>query len=648
MSNRYTLLLTSILAIFFLTSGLAIPAQISNDEPYVSTQNYYFDLDNDKIDDAITSETQFPLWTFVHVADGFSTQEVAKAICALDSLDSQDSLDSDDAGQVTILRYVPVIVTKFDTYESVRQASELTAVSVIEMDRPIKFAMDVSIQAVKAAPSALYSSGTAHDLGFYGDGVTVAILDLGIDNEHELLEGSFVAGADFSRPESALYPRDGSYDPDDGNGHGTGVASVLASRGDINGDYVGIAPKAGVIDLKMSDLNPAYSRAMADAMEWCLDNQYTDWGGGKIGIDLISMSALTETTPGSTIGQLQEQIAEAGIPFIQAAGNDGVQHGDQPATYWWSDDVIIAGGIDDLNTVTRADDVYWDQATYGPRQSDGDEDPYDELKPDVVAPAMNLTVAANSENSGVTPASGYQQVGGTSYATPHVSGIVALMMEANPKIASLGGKNVLETIRQILHETAEARGEPYNPSLSDKYNEHYGYGIVDAYEAVLKAVELSIKNDPPEITSFKLSQKSVKPGGDVNVSVSASDPEGDTIFYDLTASGGEVAGTGPTWTWTAPQSEAIYVLKVTVSDGFGGENSRTEEVTVTNDPGPPPPPPPPGNQPPVISSFTASKLKIEPRETVELEVVALDPEDVADRRRRPLDGFTCRARGPGP
>jgi hypothetical protein len=362
-------------------------------------------------------------------------------------------------------------------------------------------------------------------------------------------------------------------------------------------------------------------------MEWCIDNQHTDWGGGNIGIDVISMSALTDSTPGSAIGQLQEQIAEAGMPFIQAAGNDGVQHGDQPATYWWSDDVIIAGGIDDLNTVTRADDVYWDQATYGPRQSDGDDDLYDELKPDVVAPAMNLTVAAHSENSGVTPASGYQQVGGTSYSAPHVSGIVALMIEANPKIASLGGKEVLETIRQILHETAEARGDPYNPALSDKYNEHYGYGIVDAYEAVQKAIELSIKNDPPEITSFKVSPLSVKPGGEVNVSVTANDPEDDTIFYDMTASGGQVAGTGPEWVWTAPQSEAIYVLKVTVSDGFGGENSRTEEVTVSNDPGPPPPPPPPGNQPPVISSFTASKLKIEPRETVELEVVAIDPED---------------------
>jgi len=469
---------------------------------------------------------------------------------------------------------------------------------------------------MKVGNSTVYSPNTVHEMGYRGEGMTIAVLDLGIDNDHPVLEGSFVAGVDFTLPDSPLSPRDGTFDPDDKGGHGTGVACVLASRGDENGRNMGIVPEAGIIDLKMSDYNPAYIRAMAEAMEWCLDNRDTDWGDGHVGIDVISMSALTVLDPDGSIAQLLEVIDNEGIPFVQAAGNDAVQHGEDPATYFWSDHVITTGGLDDRRTVDRSDDIYWSGATYGPRTSDGDEDPYDELRPDVVATAVNLTVAAHSDTN--APPSGWRVVEGTSYATPHVSGVVALILQANPDIANIGGTRVLETIRQILRETAEARGEPYDPELSDKYNVRYGFGILDGYEAVTLALEMRSENSKPVINSLSADPEILEPGATSTIVIDAVDPDGDTLSYKVDASGGEISGEGPQWSWTAPMTEGEYSINVSVADQLGAEVSegitlvvREEELE---------------NSDPVIRSFVSSKNILLVEEKADLEVDAFDPD----------------------
>ncbi|MCI0497392.1 MAG: S8 family serine peptidase [Thermoplasmata archaeon] len=145
-----------------------------------------------------------------------------------------------------------------------------------------------------------------------------------------------------------------------------------------------------------------------------------------------------------------------------------------------ADLAIAVGGVDNKDTTTRDDDeVDESYSNYGPRDSDGDGDLMDELKPEVVAPGTHIASALYSPF--LQTGAGYTNNSGTSMACPFVAGVVACMLQANPGLTPAD-------IDYLLTESAEAHGEPYDPELSDKYNQHWGFGYVDAYLAVNMAL----------------------------------------------------------------------------------------------------------------------------------------------------------------
>ncbi len=235
-------------------------------------------------------------------------------------------------------------------------------------------------------------------------------------------------------------------------------------------------------------------------MQWIIDNKDTAWQGAEEanhGIDIISLSwGITSHEGGGSDGEdmhsrILNEAMDAGIVVSVAAGNDGPSN-DGLSGMGSSSLSITVGATDDKNTVDRSDDTVASYSSRGPRRDNGDGNPLNELKPEISAPGTNIVQAEGCVTSGTcnnfiggdAADNGYTGRGsGTSYATPSVSGILALMIEANPDLSTA-------EMKEILKLTAERRGEPSAPEVDPFWNRDFGWGMVDAYEAVSLAIHL--------------------------------------------------------------------------------------------------------------------------------------------------------------
>ena len=572
----------------------------SDNQP--SRLTYGFDDDGDGLDDRIYESTDFPLSVFLHPIPGKFQQ-------ALDSVE--------DIEGISILKTYDMIEPFSAIVEnrvSMKRAIQLHEVAAVEMQTEAVSYGNKESKAVKAAPSTEYSPQTSHELGFLGEGISIAILDSGVDNEHPSLTGSFVAGADFTLPDPPLSSRNGTTDPDDRMGHGTAVASVCLGRGEESG--MGIAPKAGLIDLKVSSRIPdqiqSSSSNVIEALQWCRDNKDRAWedSPGYDGVDLILLPMSVGPENGAVSQAIEETIA-SGIPVIIPSGNTGTSYSNQDQTTW-PDGTIVIGGTDDKGTVTRGDDTYWSGSTWGPRSDDGDSNQYDEMKPDLSAPAVNISFASFSDFSRVQAASGLSSGTGTSYSAAIGAGLVALVLESNPDLSDSGDPT---TLRRILHMGSEPAGEKYDELISEKYNVHYGFGMADAYRSIREGRRFNDANHRPEIVYLNAEPEKTPMDSPVKITVKAKDIDEDPLDYDISFDEGSVTGSGPTWNWQPPNDPGTYSIKVTVTDDSGGSDSGTLPIEVTEEG---------SNNPPDITSFRAKREVLGLGESTELTVVVLD------------------------
>lgn len=398
----------------------------------------------------------------------------------------------------------------------------LTDVVMVEHYGAVVFYGDVQTPAVKASNSSVYPKG-AWDLGVSGAGINVAMVDTGVDNEHPGLNQKFVAGYDAVcyNPTDPLCiaegfgvrPTDGTFDPDDGNQHGTACMGMAAATG-INAageqtEFYGSAPDAALVDVRIGTdagagpfenyvLEQEFYESAMNGLQWIIDNKDTEWQGANesnYGIDIISLSwGITSHEGGGSDGEdmhsrILNEAMEAGIVVSVAAGNDGPDN-DGLSGMGSSNLAITVGATDDINTVDRSDDTVASYSSRGPRRDNADGNPLNELKPEISAPGTNIIQAEGCVTSGTcvnflggdASENGYTGRGsGTSYATPSVTGIIALMLEANPQLSPL-------EVKEVLKITAERRGEPTQPDVDPFWNRDFGWGMADA----LAATELSM------------------------------------------------------------------------------------------------------------------------------------------------------------
>jgi len=401
---------------------------------------------------------------------------------------------------------------------------------MVERYGDLVFYGDIQTPAVKAKNSSIYPNG-AWDFGVSGKGVNIALTDTGVDNEHPGLSGKFVAGYDavcymhtdfHSCALAGGRETDGSFDPDDGNQHGTACMGMAAATGvEADGsqsDFYGSAPDASLVDVRIGTdvgagpfenyvISQDFYESAMNGIQWIIDNKDTAWPGvdeSLHGIDIISLSwGITSHENGGSDGEdmfsrLLDVAMEEGVTVSVAAGNDGPDN-DGLSGMGSSSLSITVGATDDQNTIEREDDTIAGYSSRGPRRDNGNNNPLDEFKPEVSAPGSNIIQAEGCVTSGgcsniIDDASDNTYTGrgsGTSYATPAVTGVIALMMEANPELNPF-------QIKEILKQTAERRGEPFDTSIDPFWNEDFGWGMVDAYEAVKLSLDLQNSGIPIE------------------------------------------------------------------------------------------------------------------------------------------------------
>ena len=431
---------------------------------------------------------------------------------------------------VDVIESVDAILVGLINTSIVHTLAQLDDVVMVERYGEIHLYGDIQTPAVKARNSTMYPG--AWDLGVTGDGVVIAMVDTGVDNEHPGLSEKFVAGYDavcfvHTDPTCVLAGgrvEDGSYDPDDGNQHGTACMGMAAATGiDANGeqtDFYGAAPDAALVDVRIGTdagagpfenylLSQEFYESAMNGLQWIIDHKDDAWAGAEeseYGIDIISLSwGITSHEGGGSDGsdmhsRILDEAMIAGVVVSVAAGNDGPDN-DGLSGMGSSDLSVTVGATDDLNTIDREDDTIAGYSSRGPRRDNADGNPLNELKPEVTAPGTNIIQAEGCVSSGGcnnfvggdASDNGYTGRGsGTSYATPAVSGVMAMMIEANPDLSPA-------EIKEILKLTAERRGAASAPEVDPFWNRDFGFGMVDAYAAVSMAFDLKYQGLTGEV-----------------------------------------------------------------------------------------------------------------------------------------------------
>ncbi|RMG28536.1 MAG: hypothetical protein D6721_08165 [Gammaproteobacteria bacterium] len=292
---------------------------------------------------------------------------------------------------------------------------------------------------------------TVWSAGIDGRGAVVAGLDTGVDAGHPDLAGRW-----RGRPADWFDPYGDYATPTDVLGHGTETMGVMVG-GSASGQPIGVAPGAQWIAAKIfRDDGTATLSAIHAAFQWALDpdgDPATDDAPDVVNNSWGAAAGIGQCDP-----EFQPDIdalESAGIAVVFAAGNDGpgTNTGSSPATYG---KVLSAGAVDRNLQVAAF-------SSRGPSPCTGG------IFPSLVAPGVDVYTTTPAKGLGLA-LSPYASVSGTSFAAPHLAGIIALIRSALPT-ASLGA------IKAALTATARDLG-PAGPDQA------YGHGLVDVQAAI--------------------------------------------------------------------------------------------------------------------------------------------------------------------
>jgi serine protease AprX len=372
-------------------------------------------------------------------------------------------------------------------------------VTYVEGNQPIAFTLSTSNKATRgdeARNTLTGADGTSLD----GKGVSVAVIDSGVDPSHPFLQNANGTSAVVKNlkmvceplTESTCAPVDaGSADTDlvSAGGHGMHVNGIVAGRDVTLGDGTrmhGAAPGASLVSISTGAV--LFIVGADAALNWVLENHAAPCGAGvpasscppiKVTSNSYGPSGGGAFDPNSATVKLQRALVKAGVVTVWANGNDG---GDgsaslsNPPGMDPTPGIISVASFFDQNTGTRDGTV----SSFSSRGKRGNQATY----PDISAPGEDITSSCRVYlpicSSGLDPKDGgdYNTISGTSMATPHISGIVAQLFQANP---SATPAQVEAAIESTAYKYTD--GAPYEAGLNSTTSYDQGHGLVDVVAA---------------------------------------------------------------------------------------------------------------------------------------------------------------------
>jgi subtilisin family serine protease len=419
--------------------------------------------------------------------------------------------------------------------------------------------LDGRVSAAMAESNAQIGTPEAWEAGLTGKGVTVAVLDSGVDAGHPDLAGRIARSKSFIPGEEVA----------DRHGHGTHVTSTVGGSGAASdGKEKGVAPGATLAVGKVLDDGGSGSESEIIAG--------MEWAARDVAADIVSMS-LGSTEPSDGTDPMAEAVntlsRETGALFVIAAGNTGAPSSiGSPGA---ADAALTVGAVD------SADQAAWFTSA-GPRYGDN------ALKPDLSAPGVGILAARSrlAEGSG-----DYTSMDGTSMATPHIAGVAALLAEEHPDWSGARLKDALMSTSKELdapvHQSGAGRvsvPDAVNADLTATGSADLGFYAwpYASNEPVTRTLTYTNDSDTP--VELRLSARGAPAGvvtlADTSLTVPAHGTAATTVTGDgskapVGTTGGQVVAadaSGKTLAHTAfglVKEDERYTLTVHVKDRSG-------------------------------------------------------------------------------
>ena len=411
------------------------------------------DADRDRMDDALEARLA-----------GAEPVTVLVAYAAMPTPAQRAALEARGAAVAFAPHHFPLLVARAPA-ERVPGLLEAPGVVFLEAEDTLVPLLKESTPLV-GAPQAWQQYGTT------GKNVVVAVLDDGAFEQHPDLQPKLVGRFDAPAAASPL-PRSPvePLAPAGEEGHGTHVAgTIVGEGGESDGVYRGVAPDAKFVNVKVfSGPNQTTSELVLRGLDWTLDNMK------PLRVRVASLSLGGRPSDGTdALSRAVDVAVDKGLIVVTAVGNAG-PNAKTVTSPGAAEKSITVGAVDKQKRVASF-------SSRGPTL-DG------RVKPDLVAPGVGIVSTVPPVSTGAFNGflgggrnAFYGPLSGSSMATPHVAGAVALMLEADPGLTPF-------RVKQLLLVTAQDLGAP-------GVDNDTGYGFLNAVAAVQVTMDPAILEEP--------------------------------------------------------------------------------------------------------------------------------------------------------